>query len=93
MAIIKKIELDNGIKVDSAYFRVANVNCDKDFMDFKVNIYKDKESRIGNKAIIDSLNYICKHDISNNASNVIKQAYEHLKSLKEYENSLDDLEY
>lgn len=93
MAIIKELELDNGIKLESAYFKISNINCTKEFMDFTVNIYKDKACRFENKSTIDSLNYICVHDISNNSLNVFRQAYEYLKSLDDYKNSIDDFEY
>lgn len=93
MAIIKELELKSGIKVENAYFMVSNVTCDKTFMEFTVNVFKDKASRNENRTTIDNLKFICNHDISINSSNVIKQAYEYMKTLDEYKNAIDDFDY
>jgi len=92
MALIKKLELKTGIILENAYFKIPGVNCTKEFMNFTVDIYKDKESRESGKLQVGSISYECLHDTSENSTNCIRQAYQYLKTLDEYEGGIDDLE-
>lgn len=91
MALIKKLEMKNGIILDDAYFKISGTNCTKEFMNFTVDVYKNKESRESGKLQVDSISYTCKHDTLDGSVNSIKQAYNHLKTLTDYESAIDDL--
>lgn len=92
MALVKKMNLENGITLNSAYSKVDTVFCDNTSIRFSVYIYKDKESRMSNKQPVTIVDYVYKHDTSENSKNTITQAYMYLKTLQEYIGAIDDLE-
>lgn len=82
MAIIKNVNLGNGIKVDSAYLRVENITLDKTSMTFNVRKYVDKT-----KSFFSEYYLTCPYNID--GENPFKQAYEYLKTLEEFKDSED----
>ena len=69
-------------KVDiNAYIKVRNVSGDKDNLNANVVFTNDK--------IEFDKNYSFSASVADNAPNFIKQAYEYLKTLPEFENSED----
>lgn len=92
MALILKKELENGITLNESYHKISSVSCTSNVIDFNVEIYKDKEARENNKKAVEIKSFRCSHDVTNTSVNSIKQAYEYLKTLDEYSNSIDDLE-
>lgn len=82
MAIIKNIELENGIKVDSAYIRVEFPSITKDKLTFVVRKYANKDKPFFAEDVIE-----CSYNIE--GENPFKQAYEYLKTLEEFKNAED----
>jgi hypothetical protein len=83
MALKAKIELDSGIVVDGSYCRVENVSIrNKTSMAIVVAMYKDIK-----KSAFDRKNFVGQYDLS--GSNILAQAYEHLKTLPEFANAED----
>lgn len=92
MALIIDQEMKTGVIANSSYCKIESVTATRDEMNFYVGIYLNKESRIENKQPLETRSYSCGHD-SNADKNSIRQGYEFLKTLSEYENAIDDLEY
>lgn len=92
MALIVKKELENGIILENSYHKIQEVIATKDVLEFRVAIYKDKEAREQEKKIIEFKIYNCIHNTTVSSKNSIEQAYQYLKTLIEYENSIDDFE-
>ena len=82
MAIIKNIELENGIKVDGAYLRVENPSLTKDSLTFSVRKYVE-----AGKAFFVEEYFTTLYDI--NGENPFIQAYEYLKTLEEFKDAED----
>lgn len=82
MAIIKNIELENGIKVDGAYLKVEFPSVTKDKVTFNLRKYVEAKKPFFSEEII-----TC--DYSINGENPFKQAYEYLKTLEEFKDAED----
>lgn len=82
MAIIKNIELENGIKVDGAYLRVESPSITKDKIIFTVRKYVSIDKPFFAEEVIE-----CKYDID--GDNPFKQAYDYLKTLEDFKDSKD----
>ena len=82
MAISKNIELENGIKVEGAYLRVEFPSITKDTLTFSLRKYVKIDKPFFNEEIIS-----CEYDLD--GDNPFKQAYEYLKTLEEFKDSVD----
>lgn len=82
MAIMKNIELENGIKVDGAYLRVENISLNKTDISFNIRKYVDK-----NKSFFSEDYLTCLYNIE--GENPFIQAYEYLKTLEEFKDAED----
>ena len=91
MALILKKEMETGLIVEEAYCKVEEINANKERMNFYLNIYLNKEARDNNKTPLETKFYSCEHSVLT-AENSIKQAYNHLKTLEEFKDSIDDLD-
>ena len=91
MALILKKEMNTGFVLDNAYCKVEEINANKERMNFYLNIYLNKESRDNNKIPLETKFYSCEHSVLT-SENSIRQAYNHLKTLDEFKNSIDDLD-
>lgn len=81
MALLKNTTF-KGISISDAYFRVCSVDMTKVAMSFTVEICASSTD--------DALSYryySCEYNID--GSNPIEQAYDHLKTLKEYDGFKD----
>lgn len=82
MALKKTAETNFGFNIPNAYHRVENIKLRKTSIDFQVLVYVDSE-----KNAFEYKNYSCGYDLE--GDNPIKQAYEHLKTLPEFEGATD----
>ena len=86
MALTKKIELKNNFSEVSVfpncYIKVATVSGNKDSISCSVNFSKEKDGQFLNSQ---SFSFTP----SMTGSNFIKQSYEHLKTLDEFEGATD----
>ena len=60
-------------------------------MSFHLSVYLNKEARNNNKIPFQTKIFSCEHNLELE-ENSIKQAYNYLKTLDEYKESIDDLE-
>jgi hypothetical protein len=83
MALKKTVVSPHGFTADAAYHRVDSTMVSKSRMNFQVRSYKDNScsSHFANAL------FECAYDIA--GANPIKQAYEHLKTLPEFDGATD----
>jgi len=104
MALIKQIELENGIILSEAYikietFKFYNKAGDNSYAKIEVNIFKDQQARLDGKPEVAKFIYKCTDpnfslffslSILNNVdNNMISQSYEWLKTMNTYSGSID----
>jgi hypothetical protein len=83
MAITKQAVTPQGFIVEDAYYRVESVTLlGKTRMNFSVMAYKDVE-----KESFSNNSYVCEYNLL--GDNPIKQAYNHLKTLPDFADSID----
>lgn len=92
MAIIKSVALpqDEKIIITDAYYRIESFYGTKDKISMNVSVYTSKENALPGKQI-SSLSYIFVPSFEDGSYNFIKQGYEFLKVLPEFEGSRDDI--
>lgn len=90
MALILKKEMDTGVVLENAYCKVEEVTANKEKMNFYLGIYLNKVARNNDKTPLETKFYSCEHNVLVN-ENSIRQAYNYLKTLDEFENAVDDL--
>ena len=79
----KKIDgFDSELTAKNAYCKVANVNGSKLELTFEVHIFNSEKQNL-----IDRKFYSFQPSVTEDSKNFIAQAYEHLKTLPEFENS------
>lgn len=91
MALQKSYKLNvygQTLNFDNAYFKITNLNGDKNNIYIQVSIFTDNTKN----------NFIDKHDygfvpsVITGASNFIQQGYEYLKTLEEFTGAVDLLD-
>ena len=80
--VILKSNFNDDVAFNNAYIKIENVNGNKTSMRFEVYIYKEK-----NGFVVDRKSYAFVPTLEGN--NFIAQAYEHLKTLPEFEGAAD----
>ncbi|OMC79596.1 hypothetical protein BK125_04770 [Paenibacillus odorifer] len=93
MAILKTIELDSGINVKNAYARVDNRSGgNKTNLTFALSYYINQQAFEEGKSLVKQEYFTFESSVADDAPNDIKQCYEYLKSLEEFEHAIDVLE-
>lgn len=92
MALEKKITLKNGLEVDNAYIRIDTISGYKGNLDISVNSYLSKKDFEDGKELLSQKFYKFSPETNSNSKEIWTQGYEFLKTLKEYEGSIDILE-
>jgi len=82
MMAIAKDRNFKGISIQNAYHRVSDVSLNKTEMLFSVGVHAIKDSEC-----LEVLSFTCAYSLV--GENPIKQAYEHLKTLPEFDGSED----
>jgi hypothetical protein len=82
MALKIKIELESGVKVADSYCRVERISLTKDKIDFFACYYVS-----ANKPCFFQKQHSALYALD--GGNPIKQAYEHLKTLPEFQGAID----
>lgn len=75
-------------KVDNAYVKVLEVIGNKNCLTLTVGIFNNHSKEL----LIENRMYTFKPDVSSQSENFIKQGYDYLKSLPEFEGAIDVLE-
>ncbi|OME37875.1 hypothetical protein BSK46_14185 [Paenibacillus odorifer] len=78
-------QMNKTFSIPNAYHRIDGVEGTKEKLDIKLNIYSND---LGIK-LITSKTYSFVPSVEDNSSNYHKQGYEYLKTLPEFENSVD----
>jgi hypothetical protein len=82
----------NGIVVNGAYARIDSISGFKGGIDFSLNFYvSQSEFTDGNGYFKQKMHHFVP-SVEDDAPNFIKQGYEYLKTLNEFENAIDVLE-
>lgn len=87
MALQLEYTTKHGFVCENAYLKINYLSGLKDYS-ISVVIYKDAEARHSDKEIIGQEIYNFTYSF-NSLDNVIKQAYDYLKTLPEYINTVD----
>ena len=83
MALSKTIQTNFGVEIQNAYHRVSGITLkNKTSMDVEVSIYANTDSKP-----VSVKGYLADYDLS--GSNPIAQAYEHLKTLPDFDGASD----
>ena len=89
MALQKTIELENGITVENAYIRIDTVSGYKGGIIISVNSYVSAEAYNNGKDYIEQRIYSFVPNVADDAPNFIRQGYDYLKTLPEFEDAMD----
>lgn len=92
MGVLVNKTLDNGLKIVSAYVRVASFSGTKESIDFWINYYTDYESRKSGKPYILQEMYSFVPDLKEGASNFVKQMYQYMKTLEQFKDAINVFE-
>ncbi|HBS43934.1 MAG TPA: hypothetical protein DEA91_04655 [Paenibacillus sp.] len=92
MALKKNIVLKNDLQVKDAYIRIDTVSGSKDSLNISVNSYVSQDAFNNGKGYLEQNFYTFTPSVKDDSANFIKQGYEFLKSLTEYNGSVDVLE-
>lgn len=82
MALTKDVVLNNGLVAPQAYIRVEEINIYKGKMSFEVKKYTDTS-----KPYFSTDSISCEYNL--NGDNPYIQAYEHIKTIPEYQGAKD----
>ena len=86
MALSKLIETKQNISLENAYIKIIEQSGNKENINIRVAIYKDKESCDNRMESLEQIIYSFTPTLEDN---FIKQGYEYLKILEIYEDSVD----
>lgn len=89
MAIKKNITLKNGLEVEDAYMRIDTISGYKKSITISLNIYISKDAFMENKPYIQQNFHTFTPNVSIGAKCIWEQAYEYIKSIDEYRDSID----
>lgn len=89
MALLINVTLENGISVNQSYARIDTVSGYKGGIDITVNYYVTNQSFIDNKSYLKQEMYSFTPSVEEDSPNFIKQGYEYVKTLPEFENAID----
>lgn len=88
MALEKLINF-KGFVVEKSYIRIDTIRGYKGDLQISVNSYVSKDSFQNGQGYLEQEFYNFMPDITDTASNFIKQGYEHLKTLEKYADAID----
>ncbi|KWX71622.1 hypothetical protein AMQ84_27255 [Paenibacillus riograndensis] len=89
MALKKTIELPSGLTLQNAYIRVQGVNGNKNIADICLELFVSQQACEEEKVPVTHMYFRFTPDQEEDATRWDKQAYEHLKTLPEFENAVD----
>jgi hypothetical protein len=87
MALTKKISTPFGIELDNAYLRVGSVSGNKNHLDVAVHTFANKVMAKEGGSVIAV--YTSSFKPTENGKSWDAQAYDHLKTLPEFESAVD----
>lgn len=92
MAFVKQITTEHGVTFNKAYIRIESQSGGKDSINLRVRTYCDQQKcEAGFSWITESI-HTFEPSVDEGSNNFIKQGYEYLKKLPEFESAIDVLE-
>lgn len=92
MALKILVTADSGLTVENSYARIEWFNGSKEAMGFSLNYYVSQEALQEGKSMITQKMFSFRPLVNIDSDNFIKQGYEYLKTLPEFEGATDVLE-
>lgn len=92
MAFNLKTSLTSGIEVESSYARISFLQGNKTNITFGVEYFLNKEACEEGKPNFNIVYFYFVPSVEDGSPNFIKQGYEYLKTLPEFEGAIDVLE-
>lgn len=92
MALQLEVETTIGVTAEKAYIRIDTLFGSKQALILNVKSYFSQETYESGKEPFESKDYSFTPSVNDGSSNFIKQGYEHLKTLTEFENADDVIE-
>lgn len=89
MAVQVNVILNNGITVNNAYARINTVGGTKEYCHVSVRYYKDKQAFEDGKEMLKEDIYEFIPSVEDGSLNWIKQGYEYIKTLPQFNNVID----
>lgn len=86
MALICDVELENGLKIEGAYHRIASFSGTETYLNFNVDVYVKKAVFDEGRPSVTSKRYEMTFDKDRN---LFRQMYECLRTLPEYEDAVE----
>lgn len=90
MALLVDKKLENGIELNKCYAKIGSIYGDKNYINFSLDYYYNKEYRVGNSPSICSETYGFNYALEDKC--IIDVCYEYLKTLDDFENAIDVIE-
>ncbi|MEK8128354.1 hypothetical protein WMW72_10610 [Paenibacillus filicis] len=89
MALQKKVLTDSGVEITQAYARIDTISGSKESVDITLNYYVSQLAVSEGKSYLKQELYTFIPSVEDESDNFIKQGYEHLKALSEFEGAVD----
>jgi len=89
MALSKTINLQNGLTIENSYMRIDSIAGNKNQLTISVNSYVSQQAFQDGKAYLEQKLYSFTPSVEESSANFIKQGYEYLKTLEEYQDAVD----
>jgi len=92
MGLQKDLELNSGIMVEDAYFRIDTISGNKNKITVSLVSYVSRNDFLEGKSILNKESYSFTPDIKDIGMNFIRQGYACIKSTEEFQDAKDILE-
>ncbi|MFB1098181.1 hypothetical protein [Terribacillus sp. JSM ZJ617] len=92
MALQQTITLDNGLQVPNAYIRISTLEGNKEQLTIKVMSYVSRQGYLDGVMYVLVQTFTFKPSVAIGSENFIRQGYEYIKKLPEFEKSSDVFE-
>ncbi len=92
MGFLKTIQLDNGLTVDNAYFKIDYISGNKESITVYLKSYVNRDASINGLLNLSQVQFSFTPELEDTSSNFYKQGYDYIKTQPDYQNVTDVLE-
>ncbi|MEK5469340.1 hypothetical protein [Paenibacillus sp. FSL M7-0896] len=92
MALTMKIQSSMGLEIPEAYIKIDSLSGNKNMLQINVKTYVSQTAAQEDRVPVEDTYKSFTPSVEEDAKNFIKQGYEFLKSLPEYDGAIDILE-
>jgi hypothetical protein len=89
MTLQMNVNTDIGLLIENAYIRIDEQSGNKESINLRIRSYLSQEKQTAGCAWISEKIITFTPDVSDGAPNFIKQGYEYLKTIPEFETAVD----